>query len=109
MADKNDIAINTSDAEMTPPKQSGQNVPLSFKQRLRTRKCLAIIVTILLFVALAVALLGWGIHKAVTRNESPAFYPLAVILPLYVYPEPGAWDPLYNVLVSFPCFEIQCF
>jgi hypothetical protein len=39
------------------------------------------------------------IPTAVTLTRSQDFYgsPITVLVPLYVYPNPGAWEPLYDV------------
>ncbi|KAG9194725.1 hypothetical protein G6011_04760 [Alternaria panax] len=28
-----------------------------------------------------------------------------VLLPLYIYPHPGAWDPLYTAAAAYPCLQ----
>ena len=43
------------------------------------------------FVVLVITLLAWGIPKALQKDPA-----VSVLLPLYVYPTPGAWDPVYN-------------
>lgn len=29
----------------------------------------------------------------------------AILLPLYIYPKPGAWDPLYKAYVHTPTLQ----
>jgi hypothetical protein len=58
----------------------------------RSRRCKIIVIAVVLFICVAAALLGWGIHKAVQKTYNN----MAVILPLYIYPFEGVWDPLYT-------------
>ena len=57
----------------------------------RSSKCKVITAGIVLFVCVGAALLGWGLHKLLHKT-----YPMTVFLPLWIYPEVGAWDPLYT-------------
>ncbi|RMD42867.1 hypothetical protein DV735_g2291, partial [Chaetothyriales sp. CBS 134920] len=73
---------------------------LLYKQTTRSRwRRIAIIVVVViaalcaLIIPLAVVLPGKG---------RPHGEPSSVLLPLYVYPSPGAWDPLHEVLDSHP-------
>jgi hypothetical protein len=43
------------------------------------------------------------------REVGPVFTMLmdqVILLPLYIYPQPGAWKPLYNAFVA-PCCSIS--
>ncbi|KAF3928660.1 Spherulin-4 [Arthrobotrys entomopaga] len=37
-----------------------------------------------------------------TTNKASTKAPTSILIPLYVYPSVGAWDPLYNVIDSYP-------
>ena len=59
----------------------------------RSRKCkITTGVIIFIIVVVVASLIGWGVHKNKTQS-SPT---VSVIVPLYLYPSEGAWDPLYN-------------
>ena len=57
-----------------------------------SKRCVIITAAVLLAVAAGIVVLAVELHK---KSRTPS-YPLTVILPLYIYPTPGAWDPLYT-------------
>jgi len=63
----------------------------------RSRKWKIAAAALVLSVIVVASLLGWGIpralRKAGSNNGNGA---VAVLLPLYIYPSAGAWDPLYS-------------
>lgn len=47
--------------------------------------------------AVAILILAITIPIAVIRNLKGRHHPMSsIIVPLYIYPAPGAWDPLYK-------------
>jgi hypothetical protein len=57
----------------------------------RSTKCKLLTGAIVLVGIIIAALIGWGISKAVKKTPI-----VSVILPLYIYPGEGAWDPVYT-------------
>ncbi|KAL4813983.1 Spherulation-specific family 4-domain-containing protein [Aspergillus spinulosporus] len=75
-------------------------------KHVRERQCLhsrrsRLIMAVLIFVAILAIVLPTSI--IVTRRKNNNMGPKAkVFVPLYVYPAPGAWDPLVNVITAHP-------
>ena len=61
----------------------------------RSRRCKILTAAGVLGVIVVASLLGWGIPRAMRENEK-SNDAVAVIVPLYIYPNEGAWTPLYN-------------
>lgn len=59
--------------------------------RERSNKCKIYSAFILAGILIVVGLIAFGISKAVRHPTN-----VSVIVPLYIYPNEGAWDPLYN-------------
>ncbi|KAL5042650.1 hypothetical protein BDW71DRAFT_200410 [Aspergillus fruticulosus] len=79
---------------------------MGIEKHVRERRCLRsrrsrLIVAALVFVAILAIVLPTSI--IVTRRKDNNMGPKAkVFVPLYVYPAPGAWDPLVNVITEHP-------
>ncbi|KAL4974955.1 Spherulation-specific family 4 [Aspergillus desertorum] len=79
---------------------------MGIEKHVRERQCLRsrrsrLIVAALAFVAILAIVLPTSI--IVTRRKDNNMGPKAkVFVPLYVYPAPGAWDPLLNVITEHP-------
>ncbi|KAL5001215.1 Spherulation-specific family 4 [Aspergillus recurvatus] len=79
---------------------------MEVEKHVRERRCLRsrrsrLIVAALIFVAILAIVLPTSI--IVTRRKDNNMGPKAkVFVPLYVYPAPGAWDPLVNVITEHP-------
>ena len=71
---------------------SKQYFRISNPFRERSTKCKIFSSVIAVVIGVATGLIIWGIYKAVHKVAIG----VAVILPLYIYPEPGSWDPLYS-------------
>jgi hypothetical protein len=57
----------------------------------------------LLWILLAVAVLALVIPLAVMFGRKKARTPdSSILVPLYIYPSPGAWDPLYTAIKAYP-------
>ncbi|KAL4870852.1 hypothetical protein BDV12DRAFT_45013 [Aspergillus spectabilis] len=75
-------------------------------KHVRDRRCLRsrrsrVVAATLVFVAILAAVLPPAI--IVTLRKDKNMGPIAkVFVPLYVYPAPGAWDPLVNVVSAHP-------
>lgn len=52
-------------------------------------------VFILIDALIVIGLIAFGITRALRRPAN-----VSVIVPLYIYPDEGAWDPLYNAYKS---------
>ncbi|KAL4937057.1 Spherulation-specific family 4 [Aspergillus oleicola] len=80
---------------------------MELKKHVRERRFLRsrrsrLIAAILVFVAILAAVLPPAIVVSL-RNKDNNMGPKAkVFVPLYVYPSPGAWDPLVNVISAHP-------
>ncbi|KAL4901307.1 hypothetical protein BDW74DRAFT_85032 [Aspergillus multicolor] len=80
---------------------------MGVKEHVRERGCLRsrrsrFIVAALVFVAILAIVLPTSIIVT-RRKDSNNMGPKAkVFVPLYVYPAPGAWDPLVNVITEHP-------
>jgi Spherulation-specific family 4 len=61
----------------------------------RSRKCKIFTAAGVLGVIVFASLLGWGIPRALRKNGQ-SNDTVAVILSLYIYPNEGAWTPLYD-------------
>ncbi|KAL4992058.1 Spherulation-specific family 4 [Aspergillus falconensis] len=79
---------------------------MGIEKHVRERRCLRsrrsrLIVAALVFVAILAIVFPTSI--IVTRRKDNNMGPKAkVFVPLYVYPAPGAWDPLVNVITEHP-------
>ncbi|RMZ88306.1 hypothetical protein DV736_g4461, partial [Chaetothyriales sp. CBS 134916] len=73
---------------------------LLYKQNTRS-KCRRIsLISVVVVAALLVLIIPLAI--ILPRKGRPHGLPSSVLLPLYIYPSPGAWDPLHEVLDSHP-------
>jgi hypothetical protein len=59
--------------------------------RKRSNKCKIYSAFILIDALIIIGLIAFGIARALTQPTN-----VSVIVPLYIYPDEGAWDPLYN-------------
>ncbi|KAL4782043.1 Spherulation-specific family 4 [Aspergillus varians] len=76
-------------------------------KHVRDRRCLhswrsRLIVATLAFVALLAIVLPPAIIVSLRKNNNNMGPKAKVFVPLYVYPAPGAWDPLVNVISAHP-------
>jgi hypothetical protein len=62
----------------------------------RSRWCLSIACVVVVVVILAVVI---PVAVVFSRRKHSNGLASTVLVPLYIYPDPGAWDPLYEVLV----------
>nr|OQO24450.1 hypothetical protein B0A51_10169 [Rachicladosporium sp. CCFEE 5018] len=65
------------------------------RQRQRSRKTWVIVAAVLLVVILAVVI---PVAVVISRRHHSTGLPSEILLPLYIYPLAGAWEPLYNAL-----------
>ncbi|KAL4882771.1 cell surface spherulin 4-like protein [Aspergillus karnatakaensis] len=77
------------------------------KKHVRDRFCLRsrrsrIIAAALAFVAILAIVLPTAIIVSRRKDNNKMGPPAKVFVPLYVYPAPGAWDPLMNVISAHP-------
>ena len=59
--------------------------------RKQSNKCKIYTAFLLVDVLILIGVLAFGITRALRRPTK-----VSVIMPLYIYPDEGAWDPLYN-------------
>jgi hypothetical protein len=63
--------------------------------RKKSNRCKIYTAFILVDVLIVIALVSFGITRALKKSTN-----VSVIVPLYIYPNEGAWDPLYNAYKS---------
>ncbi|KAG9234923.1 Spherulation-specific family 4 [Amylocarpus encephaloides] len=71
-----------------------------FRGRSKRFKCWSIISVVLLVIILAVVIPIAVIFSR--RSSTVKGIKSTVLVPLYIYPSPGAWDPLYKVVTDNP-------
>jgi hypothetical protein len=62
----------------------------------RSRRCVSIVCVVAAVVILAIVI---PVAVVFSRRKHSHGLASTVLVPLYIYPDPGAWDPLYEVLV----------
>ncbi|KAL5339249.1 Spherulation-specific family 4 [Aspergillus crustosus] len=76
-------------------------------KHVRDRRCLRsrrsrVVAAALVFVAILTAVLPPAIIVTLRKDNNNMGPKAKVFVPLYVYPAPGAWDPLLNVISAHP-------